>query len=121
LNAVLNTLNENLDDRALSKSLRERLGYGLSWTPQPARSGPARLFLIGLSESCSLQKQSAHSKRSATKFPVAVISVSEETAAAVLQNFPRRLQMVLKANGANIKNTFTPLKISQDYLTETSY
>jgi adenine deaminase len=34
----------------------------------------------------------------------AVISVSEETLAAVLQNYRRRLQMVLDADGAHIEN-----------------
>jgi hypothetical protein len=37
----------------------------------------------------------------------AVISVSEDTLAAVLRNFRCRLQMVLDADGAHIKNVFT--------------
>jgi hypothetical protein len=37
----------------------------------------------------------------------AVISVSEETLAAVVQNYRRRLQMVLDADSAHIENVFT--------------
>jgi hypothetical protein len=37
----------------------------------------------------------------------AVISVSEEILAAVVQNFRRRLQMVFGADGAHIEDVFT--------------
>jgi hypothetical protein len=48
----------------------------------------------------------------------AVISISEETQAAVVQNFWCRLQMVLVAIGAHIENVFLWLTFPQDYWTQ---
>jgi hypothetical protein len=45
---------------------------------------------------------------------VAVISVSEQTPAAVVRHFRRR-QSVLHADGARIEDVFTWLSVSQDY------
>jgi hypothetical protein len=46
-------------------------------------------------------------KKLQQEISAAVINVSEETLAAVVQNFRHRLQMVLDANGAHIENVFT--------------
>jgi hypothetical protein len=45
-----------------------------------------KLFLMELSERCSLQKQSIHIQKTETRLLTAVISISEETLAVVVRS-----------------------------------
>jgi hypothetical protein len=57
---------------------------------------------------CSLKKKSLHTaKELQQEISAAVISISEETLAAVVQNFRCRLQVVLDADDEHIENVFT--------------
>jgi hypothetical protein len=60
-----------------------------------------------LGECAAVYKNSPHTIELQQEISAAVISVSEEILAAVERNFRRRLQMVLDADDAHIKNVFT--------------
>jgi DNA-binding XRE family transcriptional regulator len=61
---------------------------------------------MGLRERYSLQKLSAHNGLQ-QETSAAVISVSEQTLVAFVQNSRRRLQMVLDADVPHIENVVT--------------
>jgi hypothetical protein len=60
-----------------------------------------------LSERCSLRKQSTQSKNLEQEISAAVIIISEETLAAVVQNSHCGLQMFMYADGTHIENVCT--------------
>jgi hypothetical protein len=62
---------------------------------------------MGLSEIYSLQKQPAHSQRTATRNFGSSDQRRRRNCAAIVQNSQCRLQMVLDADGAHIENTFS--------------
>jgi hypothetical protein len=58
-----------------------------------------------LERMCTVYKKNPHTIEDLQQdISAAVISVSEETLAAVVRNFRRRLQMVLDADGAHTEN-----------------
>jgi hypothetical protein len=61
-----------------------------------------------LGECVAVYKNKLHTVRELQQeISAAVISISEETLAAVLQNFQHRLQMVLDIDGVHTENVFT--------------
>jgi hypothetical protein len=116
-NAVLDVLNENFDGSVLSNRFPERFGCGWSWPPYSSDVNPCDYFLWGFLKD-TVSKNNPHAiEELQYEMSVAVISVSEETLAAVVRHFRRR-QSVLHANGAQIEDVFTWLSISQDYRTQ---
>jgi hypothetical protein len=72
-----------------------------------SRSDP-RDYLLWCFLKDTVYKNNLHTiEKLQQEISAAVISVSEETPAAFVQNFRRRLQKVLDSDGACIENVFT--------------
>jgi hypothetical protein len=102
VNVTLHVLNENFDDRVLSDHFLERFVYGWSWPPYSRDLNPCDYFLRSFLKDAVYKNNSHTIQELQQGISAAVISISEETPAAIMQNFRRQLQMVLDAHGAHI-------------------